>query len=495
MAKDNPNKESATRGPVIPTPQEKAKALKWFEHGKTVADTHNYDYAIECYINGLAIWPEAVEEGHKPLRAVGFARLGAGKKRTSILEKLTRFSTSVGTSRDPLQGMLAAEKLLAKEPNDLNHMEAMLKNAAKAGCEQTCMWLGPILLQEALTNPKAHFLKLVTVRQIFEELGDRYNAQGDVTKAIECYEITGKALEGLARAKPDEREFQDQYRDVSGKLTILKGKFEAGDFRESLLDPQKQRDIRDQDRMFQDDSRYAQLIESAMRSMRENPNEPGKVFAVADLMLRRGRPEDEDAAIQLLLEAYERTKTYQFKMRADEVRMRQLRRQVQQMKGQGDEKAAAELLKKMLDFEIEVYLERIHHYPTEVRYKYELGKRYFMAQRFDDAMPMLQQARTDPRNRMACLSLIAQSFYHKGFYDQAINVLLDGIKGYPIEGDEVSKDLHYWLGRAYEAAGQIDAAIQTYGQIIQWDYNYRNGDVRQRLQAAQQQARKPQAGA
>jgi tetratricopeptide (TPR) repeat protein len=495
MTSKNPNKESSIGGPVTPpTPQEKAKAIKWFEHGKAVADTHNYEYAIECYINGLAVWPEAVDEGHKPLRAVAFARLGTGRKKPSILETLTRFVTSPHTSRDALRGMLAAEKLLAKDPANVDHMEVMLRNAAKAGYERTCMWLGPILLQEVQVNPKANFLKLSTIRQIFEELGDRYNAQGNTSQAIECFEVTAKSLETMTRVKPDDRTAQDQYRNISGKLTILKGKFEGGDFRDSLLDAQKQRELRDQDRMFQDDSRYAELIESAARSMQESPNEPGKVFAVTDLMLRRGRPEDEDAAIKLLMETYGRTRVYPFKMRADEVRMRQHRRHVQQTKAKGDEKTAAEQFKKMLEFEIQVYLERIHHYPTEVRYKYELGKRYFMAQRFDDAVPVLQQARTDPKNRMPCLSLIAQCFFHKGYYDQAISIVLDAIKGHEIEGDEASKDLHYWLGRSYEAAGQMDQAIQTYGQIIQWDYNYRNGDVRQRLQAAQQ-GRKPQAGA
>jgi hypothetical protein len=79
MAKDSTNPASYSPPPE-PTPQEKAKAIKWFEHAKTVADTHNYDYAIECYINGLGVWPEAVDEGHKPLRAVAFARLGAGGK-------------------------------------------------------------------------------------------------------------------------------------------------------------------------------------------------------------------------------------------------------------------------------------------------------------------------------------------------------------------------------------------------------------------------------
>jgi hypothetical protein len=48
-------------------------------------------------------------------------------------------------------------------------------------------------------------------------------------------------------------------------------------------------------------------------------------------------------------------------------------------------------------------------------------------------------------------------------------------------GDDLGKSLHYWLGRACEAAGKAEDASRAFGQVIQWDYNYR--DVRQRLEA------------
>ena len=37
----------------------------------------------------------------------------------------------------------------------------------------------------------------------------------------------------------------------------------------------------------------------------------------------------------------------------------------------------------------------------------------------------------------------------------------------------------YWLGRSQESAGQIEGARETYGSIVQLDYNYR--DVRVKL--------------
>jgi tetratricopeptide (TPR) repeat protein len=483
MAKDNVN-AAPNSPPPEPTPQEKAKAAKWFTHGRTVAETHNYDYAIECFVNGLRVWPEAVDDGHKPLRAVGFARHGAGKKKPGMMETL-KFQT-MGTGRDALEAMLTSETLLAKDPTNLNYMESMLRSAAKGCYEHTCRWLGPIMLQEALTSPKAHQAKIVLVMQVFEELAEKYSQRGDAASQVECLQLAAKAVEVLVQLKPDDGALQDRLRNIGGKMAITKGKFEVGDFRESLHEGDRQRELRDQERMHQDEEQYGKQIEAARKELEGNPDEPGKVAAVKEWLLRRGRPEDEDEAIQLLRETYARTKAYLFKLQADDIRIRQLRREAQQVKAQGDRQAAQKHLQTMLDFEIEVCKERIQRYPTEGRYKYELGKRYFLAQRFDEAVPVLQQARSDAKNRYACLSLMAQCFYHKGYYDQATNILADGIRTYEIPADDTSKEMHYWLGRSYEAAGQREAAIQAYGQIIQWDYNYRQGDVRQRLEALQQ---------
>ncbi len=481
MPKENTNNVADL---INPSEKDKAKAQKWFDHGRNVADKHNYDYAIECYINGLAVWPDAVTEGHKPLRAVAFARLGAGGKKPGMIERM-KFST--GVSRHPLQGMLTAEKLLARDPNNLDYLEGFLRNAHKVGLDQTCLWLGPIFSEEPLANPKPHTARLVVLHQVFEDLGDRFNKRGEPSTAVTCYDLALKALDTLVRIKPDDASVGDLRRNLAGKTTIIRGKFEGGDFRESLRDADFQRQIHDKDRIIADSDRMGELIVAAQNDLAAAPDEPGKVFAVVDALLRRGRIEDEEEAIRLLTQTYEGTKIYLFKMRADDVRLREFRRQAHRLHETGDRNAALEHFKKQIDFEIAVFKERMQQYPTEAKYKYELGKRYFRARRYDEAIPILQAARNDPKRRAACGSLIAQCFFHKGYHDQAINLLLDAIKAYEVPGDDTSKESHYWLGRSYEAAGQNEPAMQTYGQIIQWDYNY--ADVRQRIEALQQARR------
>ena len=71
-------------------------------------------------------------------------------------------------------------------------------------------------------------------------------------------------------------------------------------------------------------------------------------------------------------------------------------------------------------------------------------------------------------------------FLEKGLHAQAITSLNQAIEEHELIGDDLGKSLYYLLGRACEAAGKKEDAIKAYGQVIQWDYNYK--DVRGRLE-------------
>ena len=53
------------------------------------------------------------------------------------------------------------------------------------------------------------------------------------------------------------------------------------------------------------------------------------------------------------------------------------------------------------------------------------------------------------------------------------------VEAYELAEDEHAKSLRYWLGRSQEADGDAAAALASYGQLLQMDYNYR--DVRARM--------------
>ena len=120
-----------------------------------------------------------------------------------------------------------------------------------------------------------------------------------------------------------------------------------------------------------------------------------------------------------------------------------------------------------------------------IKWKHEYGRRLFEAGQYDEAIPVLQEARMEPKSRHLCSLYIGSCFFAKGFYDQAADTFRDALSTYEIPEDDLGKKLNFWLARSLEEDGHVEDALKLYGQIIQWDYNYRKGDVRKRYEGLQ----------
>jgi len=189
----------------------------------------------------------------------------------------------------------------------------------------------------------------------------------------------------------------------------------------------------------------------------------------------------------LLMQAFEKSRNYSFKSRADDVKLRQLARvarrleaKAQQSGSEDDQQQARLAAMEQQQTELEVYRERAGKSPTDLRVKFDLGRALFKVSEFDEAIPALQAAQDDPRHRVRCQILIGRSFFEKGNLAQAVEVLRDAIDRYELT-DARSKDLLYWLGRAHEAGGNIEEARAAYGKLLRQDYNYMDGDARKRM--------------
>src|SRR4030042_1075937 len=109
------------------------KAVTFFRRAGEVAATDNFDYAIDMYIEGLQRAPDALE-GHKPLRHNALIRQAKGGKKPSVIDKMRH-----SRGKNPLENMLNAEYLLAKDPDNLTYAEQMLKAALPGGVYTTTM--------------------------------------------------------------------------------------------------------------------------------------------------------------------------------------------------------------------------------------------------------------------------------------------------------------------------------------------------------------------
>ncbi len=458
--------------------EDKAKARKWFTRARDLGDKRQFDYAIEYYVNGLEFWPDAVEDACKPLHGCAVGRRQTGGKKPGFKDTMRRSMND----KNVKQAFLNSLWLFGHEPENLNYVEGVVKNCSRLRAEEAAKWAGGVFLRALNGASKASAKQFQSLATLMEELGDRAAGRGEDTSGVEAYQMGVESLSTWSRRYPKDDAVEKLLRSLSTKLTILKGKYQDGEsFRDSIADSEQQMELHDRDRSVQAEDRVVELIARAEADLKRNPDVAGKLRALVDLLCRREVAEEETQAIGLLLNEHERTGEYRWKQSADDIRMRQLGRRIREAAKAGDRTAVKERQVVQLRFELSVFKERTEEYPTDQRLKFEYAVRKFRAGRFDDAIPLFQAARTDPKNRAACGMYLGRCFFRKGYHSQAISTLQEAIKHYEFSDDDLAKTMLYWLGRSQEEAGETEPARRTYGALLQQDYNFR--DVRARLDA------------
>ena len=442
------------------------RADKLFEHAKTVAETGNYDYAIELYLQGLAEGADNVPI-HAEIRRISLTRKATGGKALGTF-KAMGIKTN---TKDQQQNLLNAEKLLAYDPGNTGHMKSMATAAAHGGFRATTRWIGPILTRVNLEtkNDPAIF---VLLKDLYQE--------------VEEYKLALDALQLAAASQPDNSDLQHELRDLATKLAIQQGQYEKGDFRESMRDAEGQRARLEEDTDIRSADAMQGQIGRARHDYEASGRDPAKIGKLVETLTKTGDLKYENEAIDLLEGTYKATKSYRYKFQAEEIKLRQLTRTERNMREQLAEDPDNADLKEMVEElahdrvegELKHYQQAMRAYPTDMKLKFEVGKRFFLLGQFDEAIPMLQQSSNDAKLREEAGVLLGRSFLQAGYVPEAVETLRGRIDSYTIEGDDKSKMMYYWYGRALEQNEKLEEATKAYSQIAQWDFGYRDVQTR-----------------
>lgn len=467
------------------------KAQRFFEHAQGVADAHNYDYAIECYISGLRNEPENINK-HQALRDVALRRKVGGGKPASMGE---RFKLGGST---PLDRMLHVEQLWSKQPLNLRLMRDFLKHCMEADdaepdldLSEVVYWAAELLLDFASKAGKPDRKALLQARDALAHVG----AYG---KAVE-------ACKAVLRLNPDDDQILMDLKNLEAERTMQEGgyssgeKVEEGGFRQFVRDADKQEALSQEDRIVKRESDIDQILERQRAEYEENPEDLDKLSKLVQALLNREGHESEQEAMALLQQAWEQSDQYRYKMRRGDVqmrsynrRLRELREKAKKVENPGELKKQIDaLVKEKIAFELEEYQERVKHYPTDMGLRYELGRRLFHTERFDEAIAAFQQAKADPKHRAASHEYLASCYLHKGWNEEAIDTLRSGIEAHPGSNDKLALALRYLLmdalerqARATNNVEQAREAQKLASQILQTKIDYR--DIQQRLDAIRQ---------
>ena len=138
-------------------------------------------------------------------------------------------------------------------------------------------------------------------------------------------------------------------------------------------------------------------------------------------------------------------------------------------------KRAAELAKELTKRKMEIYAIRVDRYPNDMRIKFELGTQYMTLQKWQLAIPLFQQARSDPRLKGEALIKLGKCFYYDGKPALAIRQYEAAMLEIKFDDKpDVYKDLYYAAGRLYEELKNFKAAEEAYQKVLEVDYTFRD---------------------
>ncbi len=455
--------------------EDSRKAKVFFEFGRTAAETGNFEYAIEMYLQGLAVDPEEIE-AHQALREISLKRKASGGKSLGMRD---RMKLPRAAKDDNKQNMLNAERLLAFDPGSTDYMVTLLTSAHKAGYWDTAIWIGPILLRANSELPKPDVSKYLTLKNVYKDL----RRWKDATEAAHY----------ALRVKPDDMDLHTELKNLGAQNAMTEGGYETSrSFRDSVRDMNKQQKLMDEEKGSFSEDAMSRMVREAEAEYRADPEESGKLMKLVDTYEKTADPELENRATQLLEKWFEKTRQFRFRQRIGKIHIGQMKRMERQLQQEMQGNPADESLKKdyeqfvreKLEFELKEYKLWSENYPTEMNLRFEVARRLIALKYYDEAIPVLQQARMDPKYKYDAAVLLGIAFLESQYVDEAVETLQVAIDDYSGRGDQRSKEMYYWQGRALENKGDNETAIKRYSQLAQWDFGYRDVQTRiKRLRA------------
>ena len=206
-------------------PEKTGVRPKFFDRGAAVAGTGNYDYAIEMFLQGFALDPDAVD-AHQTLRDISLKRKASGGKPIGMFEamKLKR------SSKDEKQNMLNAEKLLAHDPGNTDHMLSLIDRRPRSR----------LLGYGHVDRPDPSESRM-PIRRRKPEYNKFLVPEGHL-RSIGQWQLAAEACQYAVMLRPDDMDLATELKNLGAQETMTEGKYgEAASFRESVKDMDAQK--------------------------------------------------------------------------------------------------------------------------------------------------------------------------------------------------------------------------------------------------------------
>ena len=441
-------------------------------------DKRNYDYAIDLAGQILEFNPSNAQ-ARKILRASLMGRCEIQKTRpspylafiTGLIPVIKIYLFSLLKKYGPV--LQAGEEFLSKNPYSI--WGRLIVGTALENLNYTDSALEEFEALVAL-NPR-------DVKAI-KSLGELYRLKNDIKKAVHFYQMA-------LSLRPSDLQTTRALKDLAALTTLNEGGWSTAKSSRDIVKDTKGAQELEKETQFVKDSDIPQEINRLKGIVGQNPQNPDNVRFLKKIGELQARQKDFTKALATYEQALKLTpsdgslsmKIGDIKVQFFDERIRELQHKLKSEPGnQPFKESLAKAQQEKNKFRIEEYRQRVQLYPTNLIYRYQLGRAFYDAKVFDEAVAEFQASLRDHKLRTDSLNYLGLCFIAKKLYDMAIGQFTKALESGTLTSD-YTKAVRYNLGLAYEYNQNREQAISEYKKIMEVDINYR--DVSDRVNKLQ----------
>lgn len=474
--------EQPPAGPVpAPTADQRRVAQESFAKAKELISDGGFDYAIQLLLTCCRLDPanffyrQTLRKTQKDkygnnLRGSRFAFFSTPRWKTKL--------RAAKRGREYLKALEHGEQVLCRNPWDLGAQMDMAEAFDALGLSDLAVFT---LDQARQKYPKDATLNRALARQ--------FEKRGDFQKAMVLWQL-------VRDSNPQDVEAAHKAKDLAASATIQKGGYEeaaAGTKESPVMSRIEAQSASKQHKLDREADPILKRIEA-------DPTEPALYLQLAAVYRKSGQDDRARAALEQGLGPTGKAFQIQLELMTldlapvrknlehAEARLRKLKEKARTAADDDTATSApaeemteaeltalrAKLLKEINAREIELFRVKADRFPNELSHRVELGTRLFKADRTDEAIAELQQARRDDRLKWRAALLLGLCFKKRNNWRLAQRNFEEGLTALPPDEEAGKKELLYQLATGSAENGDLARAIDLGHELANLDFAFKN---------------------
>lgn len=450
------------------------RVQKVFEHGGRSVEKKDFDYANQLFaqcvvedpanITYLQAFLDNLEKKHADKKPGKIAGLKIKSHRSTLAKAAAK--------GDWPAAFTAGCQSLALSPYDPTTLIALADACQELSIDECQLYYLKWALRNDGKNPTVNRRAALQLARM-----------GQFDQAIACWQR-------VAEAKPDDEESRQAIARLSVEKTIHVGGYDSKDLsNEERPEGDKTFNVSRLAKQAEDPEEGVPLEERFQNAIAADPTDMDSYLSLADLYLQKNQL---DEAEDVLSRAHQAAGGGNLLVteRSEDVQLRRARRQVEIADRQASEQPSEEAKRLLTQLrqqanqaELEVYAARSDRQPGNTRLKFELGVRLKRAGKIREAIPVLQAARGDSRQKTTVLLGLGECFQKIEQYKLALSNYEQAIESAGEDSGETAPETRklalYRAGVLATGMRELDRAERHLTELAGIDFGYR--DVADRL--------------